>query len=155
MTQAATTKELPKNVDSTPKYIPLTKIIAKLKKTGSVSDTAKILKVSNNAIYKRLKAAGINKEDFVDYTTDKALAHEIMQYRIARGLSAADIKKMQGGSKVLAICQLDDKIRAHRGEGDTKNSISVILNMACQANEKTVEVKAQIVDNSTGKTVDK
>ena len=155
MTQAATTEDLPKKVDCTPKFIPLTKIIAKLKKTGSVSDTAKLLNVSNAAIYKRLKAAKINKEDFVDYTTDKALAHEILQYRIARGLSSADIKKMQGGSKVLAICQLDDKIRAHRGEGETKNSISVILNMACQANEKTIEIKAATVDNSTGKTVDK
>ncbi len=155
MPRAVTAKNLPKKVDCTPKFIPLTKIIEKLKKTGSVTDTAKLLNVSNAAIYKRLKAANINKEDFVDYTADKALAHEILQYRIARGLSAGDIKKMQGGSKVLAICQLDDKIRAHRGEGETKNSISVILNMACQANEKTIEIKAATVENSTPKSVDK
>lgn len=147
MTQPATTDNLPKKVDCTPKFIPLTKIIAKLKKTGSVADTAKLLGVSNAAIYKRLKAAKINKEDFLDYSLDKGLSHEILQYRIARGLSATDIKKMQGGSKVLAICQLDDKIRLHRGEGDTKNSISVILNLACQANEKTIVVQAPTVDN--------
>ena len=155
MAQVAKTENIEESIDRTPKYIPLKKIIAKLKKTGSITDTAKLLNVSHQAIRQRLKAAKIDKDDFIDYSDDKGLSHEILQYRIARGLSSADIKKMQGGSKVLAICQLDDKIRAHRGEGDTKNSISVILNMACQANEKTIEIKATTVENSGQKSVDK
>ncbi len=159
MTQAATTEETPQEIaptiDRAPKGITLTQIIKNLKKTGSVSDTAKILSTTKQNINQRLKRAKINIDDFLDYSDDKGLSHEIIQYRIAKGLTSGDIKKMAGGSKVLAIAQLDDKIRAHRGEGETKNSISVILNMACHANEKTIEIKAATVDNSTPKAVDK
>ena len=159
MTQAAKKKKLPaksdKSIDYTPKYTPLSKIIAKIKKTGSIPDAAKILGLSKQSVYQRLKNNDIDIQSFLDYSEDKGLSHEIIQHRIASGLTGSDIKKMAGGSKVLAICQLDDKIRVHRGEGETKNSISVILNMACQANEKTIEIKAATVENSTPKSVDK
>ena len=159
MTQATTveetSQEIAPTIDRTPKGITLPQIIKNLKKTGSVSDTAKILSTTKQNINQRLKRAKIDIGEFLDYAEDKGLSHEILQYRIARGLTSADIKKMAGGSKVLAIAQLDDKIRAHRGEGETKNSISVILNMACQANEKTIEIKAATVENSSTKSVDK
>lgn len=142
MTTAAanTLENVEVEVEKQRTIIPLHKIIDKLKKTGSVIDTAKIFNVSYQAIYQRLKKNKIDYEKFIDYTDDKALSHEILQYRIASGLSAADIKKMQGGSKVLAICQLDDKIQAHRGRSDTGNSVSIVLNLACQSHEKVIDV---------------
>ncbi len=138
----ALSKVEPKVKDSAPKYIPLKKIISKLKKTGSVSDTAKLLGVSYNAIYKRLKHHGIDHEDFTDYTDDKALSHEIMQYKIAKGFSEEDIKKMPGGSKVLAICQLQDKISNLRdGASGKNNSLQVIINLANKAEEIDITPK--------------
>lgn len=134
------------SVDQPKRFIPLAKIVKTLKKTGSVPDTAKILGTSKQNIYQRLERADIDKDDFTDYSEDKGLSHEILQYRIARGLTGDDIKKMPGGSKVLAICQLDDKIQVHRGGSDNKNSISIILNMACQSNEKVIEIKSENVD---------
>ena len=152
MTTAATSAVQPTTNDATsdrtPKGIKLSKIISTLKKTGSATDTAKILGCSRQLIYKRLDNQGIEMEQFLDYSDDKALSHEILQYRIASGLTSDDIKKMQGGSKVLAICQLDDKIQAHRGKSDTGNSVSIVLNLACQSHNKVIDV-------TPGKVVDK
>ena len=143
MTTAAASeiaKEITEPHPNTPKHIPIPKIIKSLKKTGSVPDTGKLLGISRQAIYTRLSRAGIDFNDFIDYSDDKGLSHEILQYRIASGLTNDDIKKMQGGSKVLAICQLDDKIQAHRGKSDTGNSVSIVLNLACQSHEKIIDV---------------
>ncbi len=119
-----------KNIEYGPKYIPFKKIISKLKKTGSVTDTAKVLGLSNQAIYQRLEAKGLDHRDFTDYTDDKALSHEILQYQIVKGLDKGKIKKMNGGSSVLAICQLQDKIDKLRGESSEKGGLQVIINLA-------------------------
>ena len=126
---------LGKNFDCTPKYIPLKKIIAKIRKTGSVTDAAKLLGLSKQAVYSRLGTHDIDHRDLTDYSDDKALSHEIIQYRIAKGLTKDDIKKMPGGSKVLAICQLDDKIQAHRNGQADKGGITLVINMANKATE--------------------
>lgn len=111
-------------------YIPLPKIIKALKKTGVVAEAAKIVGCTRQAIYQRLETNGIDIKAFTDYTDDKALSHEILQHKIIKGLTAFDIEKMPGGSKVLALCQLEDKIRLQRGEStaniSTKSTIEHI-----------------------------
>ena len=119
---------LKRDIDSTPKYTPLDKIIKSLQKTGSVSDTAKILGLSRNAIYERLKTQNISMEEFNDYTSDKALSHEILQYRIAKSLDSGKIQKMSAGSAILAICQLEDKQAQIRGTGQANTSINIVIN---------------------------
>ena len=129
-------------IDSTPKYTPLDKIIKSLQKTGSVSDTAKILGLSRNAIYERLKTQNISMEEFNDYTSDKALSHEILQYRIAKSLDSGKIQKMSAGSAVLAICQLEDKQAQIRGTGQANTSINIVINAirnACN-DDTTIDV---------------
>ena len=129
-------------IDTTPKYIPLNKMLKSLRKTGSVTDTAKILGLNNSAIYARLKRHDINLEEFQDYTDDKALSHEILQYRIAKSISTGDIKKMPVGSAILAICQLEDKQAQIRGTGQANTSINIVINAirnACN-DDKTIDV---------------
>ena len=60
----------------------------------------------------------------------------VRQYDLASGKQtrAIDIKKMPGGSRILAICQLDDKIRLARGE--STSNINVISKFIEQAHEK-------------------
>lgn len=130
---AVATEKTNKDFNTTPKYTPLAKIIAKVKKTGSVTDAAKLLNLSREAIYDRLKRADIDIKELIDYTNDKALSHEVLQYRLNKSLSQDDIKKMPGGSRILAICQLDDKIRLARGE--STSNINVISKFIEQAHE--------------------
>ena len=115
-------------IDRTPKYTPLPKIIKSLKKTGSIADTAKILGLSYNAIYDRLKRHDIDMGEFQDYTDDKALSHEILQFRIAKSINSGKIQKMSAGSAVLAICQLEDKQAQIRGTGQANTSINIVIN---------------------------
>lgn len=115
-------------VDSTPKYIPLAKIVKALKKTGSVTDASKICGLSTTAIYARLKRQNIDLEEFQDYTDDKALSHEILQYRLNKSITEADIKAMPSGSRILAICQLEDKQAQIRGTGQANTSINIVIN---------------------------
>lgn len=121
--------------DNTPKYIPLHKIVSKLKKTGSVTETAKILGIARQTVYDRLQGNNIDHREFTDYTDDKALSHEILQYRLNKGLTEDKIKKMNGGSTVLAICQLDDKIARIRDGSSEKGGLQVIINLANRTNE--------------------
>lgn len=131
--------------DSTPKYTPIDKIIRSLQKTGSVTDTAKILGLSRNSIYERLKTQNISMEEFNDYTSDKALSHEILQYRIAKSLDSGKIQKMSAGSAVLAICQLEDKQAQIRGTGQANTSINIVINAIRNACDdgKTIDVTPQ------------
>ncbi|MCK5601338.1 hypothetical protein KAR91_05710 [Candidatus Pacearchaeota archaeon] len=129
-------------IDTTPKYTPLNKILKSLRKTGSVTDTAKILGLNNSAIYARLKRHGIDMEEFNDYTEDKALSHEILQYRIAKSIDTGKIQKMSAGSAVLAICQLEDKQAQIRGTGQANTSINIVINAIRNACDdgKTIDV---------------
>lgn len=120
--------DIKSNIDTSPKYIPLTKIIKALKKTGSVTDAAKICGLSNAAIYARLKRHNIDLEEFQDYTDDKALSHEILQYRLSKSITEADIKAMPPGSRILGICQLEDKQAQIRGTGQANTSINIVIN---------------------------
>lgn len=122
-------------IDKPRKIIPLNKIISNLKKTGSLSDTARILKTSKQNISQRLERKGIDYKEFLDYGDDKALSHEILQYRINNGMTSDKIQKMNGGSSVLAICQLQDKIDKLRGESAEKGGLQVIINLANRTNE--------------------
>ncbi len=122
-----------KTLESKPKYTPLNTILAKIKKTGSIPDAAKILGITPQAVHDRLKRADIDHREFTDYSTDKGFSHEVLQYRLNRSLSKQDIKKMPGGSRILAICQLDDKIRLARGE--STSNINVISKFIEQAHE--------------------
>lgn len=129
-------------IDTTPKYTSLPKILKSLKKTGSVYDTAKIFGLSAEAIYARLKRHNIDLEEFNDYTDDKALSHEILQYRIAKSITTGKIKKMSAGSAILAICQLEDKQAQIRGTGQASSSINIVINairMACD-DGKTIDL---------------
>jgi hypothetical protein len=139
------TQTIAPTIDRTPKYTPISKIIKAVKKTGSVSDAAKILGLSRTTIYERFKRQEIDIEEFTDYSEDKGLSHEIMQYRIAKSLSTGDIKKMPAGSKVLAICQLNDKIRDERGKNTNDNR--VLVNVIVGANSKLHTKLAKPVDN--------
>ncbi len=125
LTEAPTIKPA---IDTTPKYTSLPKILKSLKKTGSVYDTAKIFGISAEAIYARLKRHNIDLEEFQDYTDDKALSHEILQYRIAKSIDTGKIQKMSAGSAVLAICQLEDKQAQIRGTGQANTSINIVIN---------------------------
>lgn len=130
--------------DSTPKYTPIDKIIRSLQKTGSVTDTAKILGLSRNSIYERLKTQNISMEEFNDYTSDKALSHEILQYRIAKSLDTGKIQKMSAGSAILAICQLEDKQAQIRGIGQANTSINIVINAIRNACDdgKIIDIQA-------------
>ena len=132
-------------IDRTPKYTPLNKIIKSLRKTGSVIDTAKILNLDRSAIYARLKRNNIDMEEFNDYTDDKALSHEILQYRIAKSIDADKIQKMNAASAVLAICQLEDKQAQIRGTGQANTSINIVINAIRNACDdgKTIDVTPQ------------
>jgi ribosomal protein S26 len=121
-------------IDTTPKYTPISKIIKAVKKTGSVTDAAKILDLSRNAIYDRFKRAKLSIDDFTDYSDDKGLSHEILQYRLAKALTDKHIKKMPGGSIILGICQLNDKIRDERGKNANGNT--VLVNVIVSGNVK-------------------
>ena len=132
-------------IDTTPKYIPLDKIVKSLQKTGSVSDTAKILGLNRTSIYQRLERHNISMEEFNDYTSDKALSHEILQYRIAKSINTGKIQKMSAGSAVLAICQLEDKQAQIRGTGQANTSINIVINAIRNACDdgKTIDVTPQ------------
>lgn len=134
-----------KVIDRTPKYIPLDKIVTSLYKTGSVADTAKILGLSRTSIYDRLERHNIDIEEFRDYTSDKALSHEILQYRIAKSIDTGKIQKMSAGSAVLAICQLEDKQAQIRGTGQANTSINIVINAIRNACDdgKTIDVTPQ------------
>lgn len=133
MNQVANKDKPANNPCTGPKFIPLTKIINAVKKTGSITDAGKLLGMARTSIYERLNKNNIDIDGLRDFTEDKASSHEILQYRIAKNLSEEDIKKMPGGTKVLALCQLEDKIRLISNKS-TEN-VSILSKMVESAHD--------------------
>lgn len=116
-----------KSVDRGPKYIPLKDILDNLALTHNIVKTAKILQCSKQNISQRLMTAHIDINEYKDFKEIKDVRYEVLQARLVNSIDAVSIKKAPLGSKVLAICQLEDKIRVIRGQSTGKLELDAVL----------------------------
>lgn len=75
-------------------------------------EIADIQGVTPGAIYKNIK----DLPEIKSFRENKDHVYERLQHDILKSISEEDIKKSPMGSRVLAIAQIEDKIRAIRGQ---------------------------------------
>lgn len=97
-----------------------------------------IVKCSHVNVAYVLKRYGINHERLKQFKSNRADILAGLQEKILNTLTPADIKKMPGGSRVLAACQLYDKERLER-DLSTANVASVMADIAALKGIKPVE----------------
>jgi predicted transcriptional regulator len=124
------------------KPAPLSRLIELRKKGLSLSEIGKLNGCSKVAVSQRFSRAGINPDDLIDYVDSKAVMHESLQYRIHKAVNEADIKKAPLGTKVLAICQLEDKIRLLRDQSTANIQVKGVVaevQDSLRANQQRIE----------------
>lgn len=82
-------------------------------------------------IIEQIKAYGAFKED-------PAALWEFQEFKSLASVNDEDLKKASGRDKVTMAGIARDKVQMLRGQAESKNSISIILNLAHQANEKSI-----------------
>ena len=87
-------------------------------------------------------------EGYVAFRENPDKLYELKEYQLLSNLNDEDIKKMPGGSKMLASCQARDKIRLLRGES-TEN-ISQINHLIVEAREHRKALEGGAVDMLAG-----
>lgn len=104
-----------KKIDTLPRGISLKDILDNLTLTRSLTKTARILGCSKQNINQRLKANNIDIDIYLDFKDTKTQHYESLQARLLRTLDTESLKKAPVGSKILALCQLEDKVRLLQG----------------------------------------
>lgn len=105
----------PDNSIYTHKKIPLDYIIDLRSKGLSYSQIAKVVGCTKNNISLRLQGIEAEESEVSEFKNHRADLFAKLQMQFMNSLTSADIKKMPGGSRVLAIAQLYDKERLERG----------------------------------------
>ncbi len=108
-------KPVEKKLGRKPK-VPVTRLL-ELRNAGlTMQEIADLCKCSPANVSARLRAV---KADFKGLSVFKDKRPDILallQQKLLYSLSDKDIKRMPGGSRVLAMCQLYDKERIERGQ---------------------------------------
>ena len=79
------------------------------------------------------------------FKTDPAALWEFQEFKSLASVNDEDLKKANGRDKVTMAGIARDKVNTLRGSGESKNSISIILNLAHEANERQIiDVKATV-----------
>ena len=87
-------------------------------------------------------------EGYLAFKENPDKLYELKEYQLLTNLTDEDIKKMPGGSKMLASCQARDKIRLLRGES-TEN-INQINHLIVEAREHRKALEGGAVDCLAG-----
>lgn len=115
-------KQLPAVPDSLPgkrKDIPIVDILEYKNQGLTCAEIGKLVGCSKQNVSDRLKAF---QTDFVGLETFKSKRADILalfQKKLLYSLTNKDIKKMPGGSRILAFAQLYDKEQVERGKPTT------------------------------------
>ena len=122
----------------------LDRILETLERTRSMADTAKILGCTISNISHRLSRQGIDFDQYADFRSIKDRAYESIQARLANSINSEDIQKAPLGSKVLAICQLEDKIRLMRNQSTNNIGIASRVETIDQSAKQNQEIIARL-----------
>lgn len=126
------------------KVTPLSRLVELRAKGLTYKEIGAITGDSEAAITKRFSRHDIDSQELMDYSDVKALAHESLQFRLHKSMSEAKIKKMAGGSTVLAICQLEDKIRLIRNQSTANLGIDARMSAIDQSAEQNQAIIAKL-----------
>ena len=145
---AAQLPEAPENlpdITSAPKGISDEEILDLKLKGFSHQRIADILGCGKSNITQRLAKYRTELEGLEGFKKNRA---DIFALHQIRALANVTDEKLKGASLrdiVIATGVLYDKERQERGQSENKNSISIILNLAHEANEKrTIDVTATV-----------
>jgi len=79
------------------------------------------------------------------FKDDPAALWEYSEFKALASVNDEDLKKATGRDKYTMAGIARDKVQILRGQSENKNSISIILNLAHEANEKQIiDVKATV-----------
>jgi hypothetical protein len=96
--------------------VPITRLI-ELRQAGlSLQDIGSIVGLSKQAVGQRLQAAEVEFEGLKVYQDKQPEILEALTQRLVYSLTDDVIKKIPGGTRILNICQLVDKVRLLRGQ---------------------------------------
>lgn len=95
----------------------------------TVREIAAIAECSHVNVVQTLQRYGLNKTHVDNYKNTRADILAGLQEKMLVSLTDDDIKKMPGGSRILAACQLYDKERLER-DLSTSNVASVMADVA-------------------------
>lgn len=92
-----------------------------------VSDIAKLFKVTETQVYRRLKRYKTDPANVVDFRKSKAKKMEFIQAEILASITPEDIKKTPFIQRVTSFGILEDKIRLIRGESTSNVNLQGVL----------------------------
>lgn len=79
------------------------------------------------------------------FKNDPASLWEYSEFKALASVNDEDLKKATGRDKYTMAGIARDKVQTLRGQSENKNSISIILNLAHEANEKQIiDIKATV-----------
>lgn len=106
---------------------------------------ADILGCSKTNITQRLTKYKTELEGLEGFKKNRADIFALHQIRALANVSDKKLKEASLRDIVIATGVLYDKERQERGQSENKNSISIILNLAHEANEKQIiDIKATV-----------
>lgn len=149
MTKAGTqelqpTEDLP-NVSSAPKGISDEEILDLKLKGFTHQRIADILGCNKSNITHRLGKYRTELEGLEGFKKNRADIFALHQIRALANVTDAKLKGAPLRDIIVATGILYDKERQERGQSENKNSISIILNLAHEANEKqTIDITATV-----------
>ena len=82
---------------------------------------------------------------YLAFKNDPSTLWEYKEFKSLASVNDEDLKKASGRDKVTMAGIARDKVQMLRGQAESKNSISIILNLAHQANEKSI-IDVEVVD---------
>jgi len=151
MAEALKKKLTPEEINNLPDVTPYHKNITDeeildLKLKGfSHSRIADILGCDKSNITQRLKKYRSELEGLEGFKKNRADIFALHQIRALANVTDKKLKEASLRDIVIATGVLYDKERQERGQSENKNSISIILNLAHEANEKQIiDIKATV-----------
>lgn len=109
------------------------------------TEIGKVLGCSKGYVSQILKPKIEEIKAYRAFKDDPASLWEYSEFKALASVNDEDLKKATGRDKYTMAGIARDKVHILRGQSENKNSISIILNLAHEANEKqTIDVKATV-----------
>jgi len=109
-------KNQPKNQPGRKPSVPITRLV-ELRQAGlTCQDIGDLVGLSKQTVSQRLRAVNAEFEGLKVYQDRQPEILEALSQRLVYSMTDKVINRMPGGSRILGICQLVDKVRLLRGQ---------------------------------------
>lgn len=134
------------NQTANKKPVPITRLI-QLREAGlTCQEIGETVGRSKQTVSARLQAVKTEFKGLAVYKEKRADILALMQQKMLYSLTDKDIKRMPGGSRVLAMCQLYDKERIERGQPGAYIQYSEFSDELDEVNNEIKQLETELAE---------